>query len=270
MSEGVWKNGRMQTTSYPSDLTDAQWALLEPMLPKTKPLGRPPTPARTLFNAILYVLRGGIPWRFVPKDYGPWQTVYGKFRHWKKAGLWKTLNDGLRTLVRKAKGKRARPTACILDSQTVRSADHGGEVGYDAAKKTKGRKRHLLVDTMGLLLGIWLTPASTPERAGAQGLLGQVLPWFAWLRIMWVDGGYSGPDFAAWVRTLRPKLAVEVVRRCDDVKGFKVLPRRWVVERTFGWLMKQRRLVRDYEQTESSATAMVHLAMIHIMLRRLA
>ena len=172
--------------------------------------------------------------------------------------------------MRKAKVKRARPTACILDSQTVRSADHGGAVGYDAAKKTKGRKRHLLVDTLGLLMGIWITPASTPERAGAQGLPGQVLPWFAWLRIMWVDGGYTGPDFAAWVRTHRPKLAVEVVRRCDDVKGFKVLPRRWVVERTFGWLMKQRRLVRDYEQTETSAAAMVYLAMIHIMLRRLA
>jgi len=115
-----------------------------------------------------------------------------------------------------------------------------------------------------------MTPASTPERAGAQGLLGQVLQWFPWLRIMWVDGGYTGPDFAAWVRTHRPKLAVEVVRRGDEVKGFKVLPRRWVVERTFGWLMKQRRLVRDYEQTETSAAAMVHLAMIHIMLRRLA
>lgn len=260
----------MRTTSYPSDLTEAQWAVLEPLLPKAQRRGRPPTPARTLFNAILYVLRSGIPWRFLPKDYGPWQTVYGKFRRWKEAGLWKALHDRLRTLLRKAKGKRARPTACILDSQTVRSADHGGEVGYDAAKKTKGRKRHLLVDTLGLLLGIWITPASTPERAGAQGLLGQVLQWFPWLRKMWVEGGYSGPDFAAWVRTLRPQLEVEVVRRCDDVHGFKVLPRRWVVERTFGWLMKQRRLVHDYEHTATSAAAMVHLAMIHIMLRRLA
>jgi transposase len=143
----------------------------------------------------------------------------------------------------KTKGKRARPTACILDGQTVRSVDHGGAVSYDAAKKIKGWKRHLLVDTLGLLLGIWITPASTPERAGAQGLLKQVLQSCPWLRIMWVDGGYTGPDFAAWVRAQRPKLAVEVVRRCDEVKGFKVLPRRWVVERTFGWLMKRRRLV---------------------------
>ncbi len=114
----------MQTTSYPSDLTDAQWALLEPMLPKTNPLGRPPSPGRPIFNGILYVLRGGIPWRFLPTEYGPWQTVYGKFRCWKQAGVWKSLNDRLRTEVRKARGKRARPTGCILDSQTVRSADH--------------------------------------------------------------------------------------------------------------------------------------------------
>lgn len=259
----------MQTTSYPSDLSDPQWAVLEPLLPKAADRGRPPTAPRCIFNAILYVLRGGIQWRALPKEYGPWPTVYGKFRRWKKAGLWKTLNDQLRLQVRKASGKRARPTACILDSQTVRSADHGGAVGYDAAKKTKGRKRHLLVDTLGLILGVWITPASTPERAGAQGLLARTLAGFTWLRKMWVDGGYTGPDFAAWVRTLRPKLEVEVVRRCDDVKGFKVLPRRWVVERTFGWLMKQRRLVRYYEQTESSAAAMVQIAMIHIMLRRL-
>jgi putative transposase len=260
----------MQTTSYPSDLTDSQWSVLEPLLPRTSKRGRPPTAPRHIFNGILYVLRGGIQWRFLPSDYGPWQTVYGKFRRWKKAGLWKALNDQLRLQVRKASGKRARPTACILDSQTVRSADHGGEVGYDAAKKTKGRKRHLLVDTLGLLLGVWITPASTPERAGAQGLLARVLVAYAGLRKRWVDGGYTGPEFAAWVRTLRPKLEVEVVRRSDDLSGFKVLPRRWVVERTFGWLMKQRRLVRDYEQTESSAAAMVQIAMIHIMLRRLA
>lgn len=260
----------MQNSSYPSDLTDAQYALLEPMLPKPSKRGRPPGPARTMFNAILYVVRGGIPWRFLPTAYGPWETVYGTFARWKAGNVWESLNDCLRSSVRKQEGKRSRPTACILDSQTVRSADHGGEVGYDAAKKTKGRKRHLLVDTLGLILGVWITAANTPERAGAQGLLERVLVWFTWLRKMWVDGGYSGPDFAAWVRTIRPKLEVEVVRRCDDVKGFKVLPRRWVVERTFGWLMKQRRLVRDYEKTETSAAAMVYIAMIRIMLRRLA
>jgi putative transposase len=261
----------MLLTSYPSDLTDPQWALLAPKLrPVQHSLGRPPADARTMVNGILYVLRGGIPWRFLPKGYGPWQTVYGTFRRWKNAGLWETLNAQLRSGVRRGVGKRSRPTGCILDSQTVRSADHGGAVGYDAAKQTKGRKRHLLVDTLGLILGVWITPASTPERAGAQGLLSRVLRCFTWLKIMWVDGGYTGPAFADWVRKIRPQLQVEVVRRGDDGAGFKVLPRRWVVERTFGWLMKQRRLVRDYEQTESSATALVYIAMIRIMLRRLA
>ena len=270
MTERVREAGGMLNSSYPSDLTDGQFALLEPMLTQPSKRGRPACDPRIMFNAILYVVRGGIPWRFLPKTYGPWETVYGTFARWKAANLWQSLNERLRTSVRKQEGKRSRPTACILDSQTIRSADHGGQVGYDAAKKTKGRKRHLLVDTLGLVLGVWITAANTTERAGAQGLLARVLVWFTWLRKMWVDGGYSGAEFAAWVRTIRPKLQVEVIRRSDEVKGFKVLPRRWVVERTFGWLMKQRRLVRDYEGTESSATAMVYIAMIRIMLRRLA
>ena len=172
--------------------------------------------------------------------------------------------------VRKVHDKRSRPTAAILDSQSVKSDGHGGAVGYDAAKKIKGRKRHLLVDTLGLVLGVRVTPASIPERDGAQALLAPLLGWFTWLQRLWVDGGYCGPAFAQWVQGLRPKLKVEVVKRSDDVKGFVVLPRRWVVERTFGWLMRQRRLVRDYETTETSAEAWVYIAMIRIQLRRLA
>jgi putative transposase len=196
--------------------------------------------------------------------------VYHVFRQWVKNHLWAALNDALRTLVRKAHGKRSRPTAAILDSQSVKSAGHGGLVGYDAGKRIKGRKRHLLVDTLGLVLGVAVTPASTTERAGAQRLLGRVLGWFTWLRILWVDGGYTGEAFAQWVKGLRPKLAVEVVKRSDDLAGFKVLPHRWVVERTFGWLMRQRRLVRDYETTEASAEGWIYIAMIRIQLRRLA
>ena len=271
MSEGVGQDVRMTAPSYPTDLTDAQWHLLAPLLrPGKKTRGRPPTDARTMVNALLYITHGGPQWRLLPKEFGPWQTVYGTFRRWQAAGLWAAVHDRLRSAVRVAAGHRSRPTACILDSQTVRSADHGGEVGYDAAKKTKGRKRHVLVDTLGLILGVWITPASTPERAGAQGLLDRVLRRFAWLKIMWVDGGYTGLAFAQWVNLLRPKLRVEVVRRCDDTAGFEVLPWRWVVERTFGWLMKQRRLVRDYERTTASATAFIYIAMIRIMLRRLA
>ena len=180
------------------------------------------------------------------------------------------LNTQLRAAARKAEDKRTRPTAAVLDSQTVRSNPHGGTVGYDAGKKTKGRKRFLLVDTLGLVLGAAVQPANTPERAGAMTLLEPVLPHFTWLRKLWVDGGYTGADFAAWVKTQRPKLEVEVIKRSDDVSGFKVLPKRWVVERTFGWLMQHRRLVRDYEQSEASATGWIFVAMIRVMLRRLA
>ena len=143
-------------------------------------------------------------------------------------------------------------------------------MGYGAAKQITGRKRHLLVDTLGLVLGVLVTPASTPERDGAQVLLTRVLGWLTWLRLLWVDGGYSGQTFAHWGRGRRPKLKVEVVKRSDALKGFVVLPRRWVVERTFGWLMRQRRLVRDYETTETSAAAWIYIAMIQIQLRRLA
>jgi transposase len=260
----------MRETLYSSDLTDAQWEILEPLLPVPAGFGRPPHPARQIIDAIFYNLRTGCQWRLLPKEFGPWQTVYGRFRLWKKNGVWTALNDRLRAKIRVAVGKRCRPTAAILDSQTVRSSDHTGNTGYDAAKKTKGRKRHLLVDTLGLILGVMVTSASTPEGAGAQALLARVLIWLTWLRLLWVDSGYSGQSFARWVRTLRQKLKVEVVKRLSPTEGFRVLPRRWIVERTFGWLMKQRRLVRNYKVTDSSAEAWVYIAMIRIMLRRLA
>jgi len=260
----------MQIASYSSDLTDAQWKLLHPMLPARNKRGRPPTDPRRVINAILYILKGGIQWRLLPAGFPPWQTVYHIFRRWITDNTWQFIHDRLRAMVRNAAGKDCRPTAAILDSQSVKSDPHGGLVGYDAAKRIKGRKRHLLIDTLGLLLGVEVSAADVPEREGAQTLLDRVLQWFRWLRLMWVDGGYSGPDFAQWVRSVRPKLEVQVVKRSDDIKGFKVLPRRWVIERTFGWLMRQRRLVRDYEVTETSATAWIYIAMIRIQLRRLA
>lgn len=260
----------MKIAFYDSNLTDAQWAFLKPLLPKPKKRGRPPTDRRCVVDAILYVSKGGIQWRLLPTTFPPWKTVYHIFRKWTLDHTWESLNARLRAHVRATHGKRARPTAAILDSQSVKSDPHGGAVGYDAAKKIKGRKRHLLVDTLGLLLGVLVTPASTPERDGAQALLTRVLGWFTWLRLLWVDGGYSGPAFAQWVQGLRPKLKVEVVKRSDDVQGFVVLPRRWVVERTFGWLMRHRRLVRDYETCETSAQAWIYIAMIRIQLRRLA
>ena len=260
----------MKIASYETDLTDAQWALIKRHLPVAKKRGRPRTDLRIVWAAILYLAKAGCPWRLLPHTFPPWKTVYHHFRQWSRSGLLATLNTKLRALARKAAGKRVRPTASVLDSQTVRSNPHGGHVGYDAGKKTKGRKRFLLVDTLGWLLGAAVAPAHTPERAGGQALLAPVLPHFPWLRKLWADGGYTGEDFAAWVKTQRPKLEVEVIKRSDDTRGFKVLPKRWVVERTFGWLMQHRRLVRDYEQTETSATGWIFLAMIRVMLRRLA
>ncbi len=260
----------MKTAFYPSSLTDAQWALIEPMLPKRSKRGRPPTDRRLIIDAILYIITGGIQWRMLPAEFPPYKTVFHVFRKWTLDNTWEGLNARLRAHVREAHGKRSRPTAAILDSQSVKSDPHGGSVGYDAGKRIKGRKRHLLVDTLGLLLGVEVTKASVAERQGAQILLDRVLGWFDWLRLMWVDGGYTGDAFANWVRERRPKLKVEVVKRSDDTAGFKVLPRRWVVERTFGWLMRNRRLVRDYEMTESSAQAWIYIAMIRIQVRRLA
>lgn len=260
----------MKNAKYGSNLTDAQWEYLKPMLPKPAKRGRPPTDLRQVIDAIFYVVKGGIPWRYLPTNFPPWQTVYGFFRRWKREHLWAALNDALRSLIRKAEGRRNQPTAAVLDSQSVKSAGHGGAVGYDAGKCIKGRKRHLLVDTLGLVLGVVVTPANVTERDGAKAVLSRVLAWFTWLRLLWVDGGYTGPAFAQWVKARRPKLEVQVVKRSDQVRGFKVLPRRWVVERTFAWFMHHRRLVRDYETTITSAEALVYIAMIRIQLRRLA
>jgi transposase len=260
----------MKIAVYDTDLTEAQWALVKPLLPAPEPLGRPRTDLRRILNALLYVAKAGCQWRLLSKEFPAWQTVYHVFRKWARDHVWEALNARLRAAVRARAGRRSRPTAAILDSQSVKSDPHGGPVGYDAGKQIKGRKRHLLVDTLGLLLGVHVTPANTPERAGAQALLARVLPWLTWLRVLWADGGYTGAAFAAWVRNLRPKLAVTVVKRSDPARGFTVLAHRWVVERTFGWLMRQRRLVRDYETSAASAEAFVLLAMIRIQIRRLA
>lgn len=260
----------MKNAKYGSSLTDAQWEYLKPMLPEPAKRGRPPTDRRQIIDALFYVVKGGIPWRYLPAGFPPWQTVYGIFRRWKREHWWAALNDALRILVRKTEGKQNQPTAAILDSQSVKSAGHGGPVGYDAGKRIKGRKRHLLVDTLGLVLGVVVTPANTTERDGAKAVLGRVLAWLTWLRLLWVDGGYTGSEFADWVKVRRRTLKVEVVKRSDDTRGFKVLPRRWVVERTFGWLLHHRRLVRDYETTITSAETFVYIAMIRIQLRRLA
>jgi putative transposase len=225
-----------------------------------------------MLNGILYEVRAGCPWRMLPRDFGPWSTVYGYFRTWRKQGLWERIHDALRQQVRAQAGKRSEPTAAILDSQSVRSADHAGERGYDAGKKIKGRKRHILVDTLGLLLWVCVSPAHVSEQAGARQFLSAALKGWRWLRCIWADQGYSGAAFAQWVGAHRATgtLRLEIVARLGGQIGFKILPRRWIVERTFGWFMKHRRLVRDYETKIENAETMLYIAMIGLMLRRLA
>lgn len=260
----------MKIATYDTDLTHDQWHLLRRFLPAAKKRGRPRTALRDVINAILYLVKTGAPWRLLPKNFPPWPTVYHHFRQWSRNGLLARLNARLRSKVRQAEGKRPQATAASLASQTVRASAHGGKVGYAAAKKTKGRKRFLLVDTLGLVLGVGVEPASCPERQGARHLLAEVLAKYPTRHKLWVDGGFNGENFAAWVKTQQPKLVVEVVTRLADVPGFTLLPKRWVVERTFGWLMHCRRLVRDHEQTTASATAWIYLALTRLMLRRLA
>ena len=268
----------MQThpTHYPTDLTDDEWNRIKSLVPAPKSgkgkRGRPVAlDRRSLLNAIFYVVRAGCAWRLLPSDFGPWQTVYGYFRFWSQDWTWEFIHDVLRDCVRKTEGRRVAPTAAIVDSQSVKTPDQAGERGYDAGKKISGRKRHVAVDSMGLILALMITPAAAQDRDAARPLIKTLVSMYGRLQIIWADGGYLGA-LVAWVKQLRPfgKLRLEIVRRCDDVKGFKVVPRRWVVERTFGWLFKSRRLCRDYEVRLDHSAAMVRICMIRIMIRRLA
>lgn len=202
------------------------------------------TDRRLIIDAILYVLKGGIPWRLMPSNFPPWQTVYHVFRQWILDHTWTAVDETLGTCVRLHDGRDAAPTAAVMDSQSVKSDGHGGEFGYDAAKSIKRRKRHIQVDILGLLPGVVMTPANWPEREGGKAVLEKVAGWLGRLRKIRVDGGYSGQSFDHWVRQIHPKAEVEVLGR-SEVKDFKLLPKRWDVERTFASLMRQRRLVRD-------------------------
>lgn len=260
---------------YPTDLTDRQWGLVGPLLPSDPPRGpggRPPEhPKREIVNAILYQARAGGAWRMLPKDFPPWQTVYGYFRDWGSDGTLDSLHDALREQVRTKQEKRnPEPSAGIVDSQSVKGSDTvcAQTRGYDAAKKINGRKRHIVVDTIGLLLVVMVTAASVQDRDGGRGILKALNGALASVRHIFADGGYRGQLVAvaksAW------GIAVEVVRKPPDQQGFAVLPRRWVVERTFSWLMRFRRLARDYERLPATHEAIVKWAMVAIMLNRLA
>ena len=261
---------------YPSSsITDAQWAVLEPLLPPPGNAGgrggrAEKHPRRLVLDAIFYLVRGGIAWAALPHDFPPHQTVYGIFGCWARHGAWQQIHDTLRDLVRVHEGRDPLPTAAIIDSQSVRGADTvpTPSRGYDSGKKVNGRKRHIAVDAGGLLLAVVVTIAGIQDRDAAYRLLTALTGRFSTISLVWADGGYAG-RLVIWAKKVL-LITVEVVKRTDDVKGFKVLPHRWVVERTFAWLSKFRRCVRDYETLPTHHEAMVQISMITTMSRRLA
>jgi putative transposase len=259
----------MPNQNYPSDLTDSQWEHIKELLPTAKRHRRPrELDMRHVVNAILYVVVGGIQWRMLPRDFPKWQSVYYYFRLWRRSDEWQRLHDRLRAEVRRTAGRHKHPTAACLDSQSVKTTQIAGVRGFDAAKNIKGRKRHLLVDTLGLLMTIVVTAASVQERDGARLLFARLNGSCKKLRRLWVDGGYRGAPLVEWV-TARFRFVLQVVLRGEAQMGFAVLPRRWVVERTFAWLNNHRRLSKDYEVLTETSEVMIYIAMTRLMLRRL-
>jgi transposase len=251
------------------------WAVIEPLLPARDPRrgGRPRVYGnRPVLDAIFYVLRSGCQWRMIPHDLVPWWTAYRWYRRWAADGTWDLVHDGLRALARVAAGKDPSPSAAVLDAQSVKSSEGGQARGVDMGKKITGRKRHLVVDTLGLILVVAVTAASVQDRPGGKAVLARLAARFPSVALVWADGGYANSIDAGLLGWARDNLGLtlEIVRRSDDAKGFKVLPRRWVVERTFGWLVRNRRLARDYERLTACSEAMIKVAMIRLMAARLA
>jgi putative transposase len=263
------------TRYYPTDLTEGQWQLLLALLPARKwhpgGPGRPPYDVRCVINGILYLLKSGCQWRLLPREFGKWNTIYGYFKRGRRAGVWANLMEALQQLERRRVGRQPEPSADSGESQSIKSAIQCREVGFDGGKKIKGRKRHLLVDTLGLILAVVVTAAHTDDRFGLVALLTR---YFAGgvtrLRKLWVDGGSRAEGLALWVRELKQTHKIDLEVTDNAGPGFQVIPWCWAVEWTFAWLLNDRRHSRDYEALTANSEAMIQISMIRLLLNRLA
>jgi len=260
---------------YPTHLTESQWQRLQPLLPVRKwhpgGPGRPPCDRRQILNGIIYLTKTGCQWEMLPKTFGCWQTVYGYFNTWSRDGIWQQMMDRLVQHERQRQGRQRTPSAGCVDSQSIKTATQGKTKGFDGGKQVNGRKRHLLVDTLGLIIGVLVTAADEGDRAGLMDLLSTYFSTGVQrLKKLWVDGGYSGEPLRGWVADLKKthKIDLEVIAKPG--KGFTLLKRRWVVERTFAWLLNFRRHAKDYEVLTRNSEALIHIAMVHLLLKRLA